>query len=311
MKKQFILILFFLSNVNIYSQNTSSYYNSANYLYGSELKKELHNIIKNHKQFPYTSKETDVWDILKESDKDILNSKNIILFYSRKSVNAEQEYNSGNGWSREHIWSKSRGQFGNRPGAGTDVHHIRPADIKINSSKNNRWFANCDNTFRNKEKAVNLCKNKWTVEPDENIKGDIARMLFYMAVRYEGEKYEPDLELINYIPKDRNSKLPFYAYLPDLLKWHNEDPIDESEKRRNNIIYKYQKNRNPFIDHPEFAELIWNEKGVINSNDILKDYLVFYFLGKKVLIPKNIESFKDEKSALRTGTHIFYELLKK
>ncbi len=59
------------------------------------------------------------------------------------SVNAAQEYNNGSGWSREHVWAKSRGDFGTSLGAGTDAHHLRPADISVNSARNNRWFDTC------------------------------------------------------------------------------------------------------------------------------------------------------------------------
>jgi endonuclease I len=89
------------------------------------------------------------------------------------------------------------------------------------------------------------------------VKGDVARMLFYMAVRYEGEDEEPDLELVDAVESD-NSKKPEHACLSTLQQWHASDPVDSNESRRNDLIYrKYQKNRNPFIDHPEFVAMIW------------------------------------------------------
>jgi endonuclease I len=81
-------------------------------------------------------------------------------------------------------------------------------------------------------------------------------MIFYMAVRYEGDD-EPDLELIDSID-EKESKLPQHGKLSTLLRWHRIDPVSDIEKYRNHVIYeKYQRNRNPFIDHPEFVERIY------------------------------------------------------
>ena len=90
------------------------------------------------------------------------------------------------------------------------------------------------------------------------MKGDVARMIFYMAVRYEGENGELDLELIDSIPSDDNLSLPLHAKVTDLLQWNEQDPVSNWERNRNDIIYyNYQQNRNPFIDHPEWAMDIW------------------------------------------------------
>lgn len=83
-------------------------------------------------------------------------------------------------------------------------------------------------------------------------------MLFYMAVRYEGETGDMvDLELINNPDSDKLSKLPLYGDLDDLLRWHEEDPVSEREILRNQLIYTYQNNRNPFVDRPDLVVLIW------------------------------------------------------
>ena len=122
------------------NENIQDYYDGTEGLIGNELKQALYNIIKGHKEYNYTGDTTDVWDILKETDRDPDNPENVILLYSGWSVNADDEYNSGDGWSREHVWSKSRGDFGTSKGAGTDVHHLRPADVTVNTAKNNRYF---------------------------------------------------------------------------------------------------------------------------------------------------------------------------
>ncbi len=91
---------------------TKGYYDDEKNLSDEKLKFALNQIIDNNKEYTYTSSSIDVWDILKETDRDTNNPENVILIYSGISVNAAQEYNSANGWIREHIWAKSRGDLG-------------------------------------------------------------------------------------------------------------------------------------------------------------------------------------------------------
>jgi len=252
----------FLIAINVFSQDTA-YYTPAFNSSGNVLKLKLHQLIKNHTQFPYTAGSTDVWDILKATDRDTVNPDNVILIYSGRSVDAAQEYNGGAGWTREHVWAKSRGDFGTDPGAGTDVHHLRPCDKGVNSSRNNRNFDDCitcvdvvDNGFNTGSKRD---ASKWTFEPRDDVKGDVARMIFYMAVRYEGNESDPDLELVNTI-LSKSDKSPKQAVLTTLLEWNKQDPVSAWEHNRNNIIYNnYQHNRNPFIDFPELAQYLWGD----------------------------------------------------
>jgi endonuclease I len=256
-----IAILAFFS-VSAFGQDTA-YYQSAFNTADDTLKLRLHQLIKGHVEFTYTSTSTDVWDILKRTDADTLDSTKVVLLYSNRSINGAQEYNSGSGWSREHVWAKSRGDFGNNRGPGTDVHHLRPADISVNSTRNNRNFDDCvtcadvvDNGFVTGSKTD---QNNWTFAPPPNVKGDVARMIFYMAVRYEGGNGEPDLELTNSL-QTNTSKAPLHAVLTTLLAWNRQDPVSSWEHRRNNIIHQdYQQNRNPFIDFPEIAEHLWGD----------------------------------------------------
>ena len=278
----FSLIYFFVS-----SQVPNGYYNSANGLTGIDLKSALNTIIKNHIEYPYTSSSTDVWDILKETDKDPNNPNNVILLYSGWSKNGNQEFNGGSGWNREHVWPKSRGNFGDSEGAGTDVHALRPCDISVNSSRSNRWFAECDIEHIDGDGPTGCYTSatEWVWKPNENVQGDVARMIFYMATRYEGENLEPDLELIDYLPTDDYTSEPIHAKLSDLLLWHEQDPVDDWERQRNDIIYyDFQNNRNPFIDHPEFAQVIWGDLtgNTAHSNTPKTLIKVMDFLGKEV-----------------------------
>ncbi len=241
------------------SQVPDGYYNHTNHLSGEDLKSALHEIVKGHKSFPYTSSNTDVWDILKETDKDPANPEHVVLFYSGRSVNAAQEYNNGNGWTRESVWASSHGNFGTSKGAGTDVHHIRPADLSVNSARNNKDFDWGGSIYIDGDGPTECRTDADSWEPRDAVKGDVARMLFYMAVRYEGTDGEPDLDLVdavNTMTLNETGK-GYHGKLSALLEWHHTDPVDSLERRRNDIIYSFQNNRNPFIDHPEFVEKIW------------------------------------------------------
>jgi endonuclease I len=270
--KFLFLALLFISVIS--KAQDSTYYENAFNQSGDELKFELNQIIRNHTEFPYTSSSTDVWDILKATDRDPDNPDNLILIYSGRSVDAEQEYNGGSGWNREHVWAKSRGDFGTSKGAGTDVHHLRPSDVSVNSVRNNRNFDECitcidvvDNGFNTGSKRD---ANLWTFEPRDEVKGDVARMIFYMTVRYEGGNAEPDLELTNVLLSNTDQN-PLHAVDSTLLKWNREDPVNDWEQNRNNIIFNdYQHNRNPFIDHPELAEYLWGDSvGFVWMPDVI------------------------------------------
>ncbi len=277
------------------------YYAGIDGLSGLALKNALNDIITNHTEFPYTDKDLDdmdVWKMLREADEDPENENNVILFYSGFSwpkdcqdTNTDllPDYCFDNNdreadyieWNREHIWSKSHGDFedengyefedafgGYALGAHTDGHHLVAAERTMNSTKNNRFFDDChdgiDDTNVVDREYGNYTCGEWFFEPRDEVKGDVARMLFYMAVRYDGENGDyVDLELtsdfdsIELVEAIKNSKLPLYADLEVLLRWHMEDPVSIWEIERNETIFQYQGNRNPFIDMPELVSLIF------------------------------------------------------
>ncbi len=230
---------------------------------GSTLKTNLSNLIRSTHitEFSYDG----VWTQLQYTDEDSVNTNNIIEEYTGWSV--PKSYNGGgtSQWNREHTWSKSHGDFGESAPAGTDLHHLRPADSTVNSSKGNKDFDDCsatgspvtDNSPYTGYTGTTGCytsTNAW--EPRTVEKGDIARMIFYMAVRYEGVDTSYNLEMVDVTPSTTSSA-PYYGKLSTLLQWHLQDPPDSWERRRNNRIQERQGNRNPFIDHPEFVNLIW------------------------------------------------------
>lgn len=225
---------------------TDAYYKDAIGKEGKALKEALHEIIDDHTQLSYEQ----AWDALRETDEDPKNVNNVILFYSGESRAKSRNGGNVGDWNREHTWAKSHGDFGTSKGPGTDIHHLRPTDVQVNSARGNLDFDNGGSAV----KGCNGCfktANSW--EPPDNVKGDVARILFYMATRYEkGDKV--DLELND---KLNNGKNPYHGKLSVLLEWHEMDPVDEFETNRNNVIQQWQGNRNPFIDHPEWVKLIW------------------------------------------------------
>ncbi|CUB08350.1 Extracellular ribonuclease precursor [Bacillus cereus] len=177
----------------------------------------------------------------------------MILLYTGRSQGKLTNGSGVDNWNREHVWAKSHGDFGTTAGPGTDLHHLRATDVSVNSSRGNLDF---DNGGVNHSEATECKYDSDSWEPRDSVKGDIARMLFYMAVRYEGDNGEVDLELNE---KVNNNKDPYMGKLSVLLKWNEQDPVDDLERKRNEVIFtKYQHNRNPFIDHPEWVNKIWN-----------------------------------------------------
>ncbi|MFD1446833.1 endonuclease [Oceanobacillus sp. FSL K6-0127] len=224
------------------------YYDATNGKSGEQLKSALHDIIDDHTEISYSN----VWEALRETDEDPSNSNNVILLYTGRSQGKNENGGNADDWNREHVWAKSHGDFGTSMGPGTDLHHLRPTDASVNSSRSNLDFD--EGGSEHTEAAGNYYdSDSW--EPRDSVKGDVARMIFYMDVRYEGDSGEPDLELNNQV---NNGSAPYHGKLSVLLEWHEEDPVDDLERRRNEIIYNdYQHNRNPFIDHPEWVAEIW------------------------------------------------------
>ncbi|MEH3033574.1 MAG: endonuclease [Aeromicrobium erythreum] len=224
------------------------YYASASGKSGEQLRDALHAIISKQSTVSYDG----VWNALKNTDQDPSNSSNVILLYSQKSRSKSLNGGSTGDWNREHVWAKSHGDFGTATGPGTDLHHLRPEDVQVNSIRGNKDFDDGGS-------AVSGCSQCATdsdsFEPPDAVKGDVARMILYMAVRYEGGDGFADLE-----PNEStsNGSAPYIGRLSVLLAWNAQDPPSTFEKRRNQVIYDtYQHNRNPFIDHPEWAESIF------------------------------------------------------
>ena len=255
----------------VQSNIPQDYYQEANGKSSEQLKEALYQIISNHVVFPYTSSSTDSWDILQLSDQDPQNHDNMILVYTGRSQDKGyrdgtgnySQYENGNGthnnsWNREHVWPKSHGFPDEDDNAYTDVHNLKPCDRSVNSSRGTKDY---DYGGSQHSEATECLTDSDSWEPSDSVKGDIARILFYMVVRYDpGYDHDNnsfDLELVDYTTPGNND--PILGKLSSLIQWHIDDPVDDFEINRNEIIFGFQENRNPFIDHPNLVNFLWGE----------------------------------------------------
>ncbi|MFF0738912.1 endonuclease I family protein [Streptomyces sp. NPDC004111] len=230
------------------ADSLDGYYAAAEGKNGAALKAALHSIISTQTKVSYDQ----VWEALKNTDQDPANSANVIELYTGKSLAKTRNGGNSGDWNREHVWAKSHGDFGTSTGPGTDLHHLRPEDVTVNSIRGNKDFDNGGGAVPG---ASGNYTDSDSFEPRDAVKGDVARMILYMAVRYDGGDGFADLE-----PNDRvgNGSLPAIGRLSVLKQWSLQDPPSAFEQRRNEVIYStYQHNRNPFVDHPEWVENIW------------------------------------------------------
>ena len=210
---------------------TIEYYLNADGLSGDALFTELHTII-NDGFAGVTYGEARY--ILDETDADPNNPSNVMLVYLGTSVSGNWDF--GVTWNREHVWPQSLlGVKADNDivNIASDLQNLKPANPSENSSRNNRYYDD-------------ISVGGVSYEPRDEVKGDLARILLYMWTMYD------ELELVN-----TNPTVHEMAMLDKILEWHELDPVDDFERNRNDIIFDYQKNRNPYIDYPEFVDLIW------------------------------------------------------
>ncbi|SNT11747.1 Endonuclease I [Actinoplanes regularis] len=198
----------------------ADYYAGTSGKSGAALKKALHGIIATHVTMMNYSQ---VWAALKEADRDPAYPENVITLYTGASMPGAQHGSARTQRNRAYVWAKSHGDFddGGTPSPAAPGNHT-DAD-------------------------------SW--EPRDAVKGDVARTIFYMAVRYEGGDGGPDLEVDDATSRDKGPRI---GRLSALLRWNAGDPPDHFERNRNEVIFsRYQHNRNPFIDHPEWVDAIF------------------------------------------------------
>jgi endonuclease I len=256
MNRLLLLVSLSLLWCSTWAQIPDGYYDNASGLNGQALQTALHNIIDDHDGISYDN----VKIALQILDQDPLNTDNIQLIYKGISIPKADWDISPDGWNREHLWPQSHGNFGTSIGPGTDLHALRPSDITVNSSRGNKDF---DDGGEAHSEATGCYTDADSWQVRDAVKGDVARAIMYMSVRYEYDGTsgdEPDLILMDAVTESSSGEYGYLGVLSTLLEWHQDDPVDQTEIDRNNAIFNdYQHNRNPFIDHPEYAALIWDE----------------------------------------------------
>ena len=219
-----------------------NYYQTAQDLRGEELRKALHDIIDDHTVLKY-GETRPAMALLHQDPKE---PANLIQIYTQKSVPKK----SVDRWNREHLWPRARGNTDKRGPDDSDLHHLFPSDYDVNANRASLLF---DIT------SPPRLSSHWSMDTDSfqppaQVTGDIARSLFYMAVRYDGS--DDQTSNLTLVSSDFNGAE--MGHLTTLIKWHKEDPPDVFERRRNDLIFEnYQRNRNPFIDFPLLVSAIW------------------------------------------------------
>lgn len=264
------------------------YYDTVDATNATTLRATLHPVIDDHTRFPYTSTATDTWNILEAADEDPNNPLNILDVYKNASYTKVGAGNSN--YEREHTWPSSYG-FPNDNASNypyTDCHMLFLADGSYNGSRSNKPYRFCSaacteqvtlsNNGQGGGSGVYPGNSNWTTgsftqgtwETWIGRRGDVARAILYFDIRYEGGTHgvtgaaEPDLivtdneALIDASNTGSNESVAYMGMLSALLQWHQQDPPDAVERRRNDVVFSYQGNRNPFIDHPEWVDCLYN-----------------------------------------------------
>lgn len=266
------IILFSLFAGLAQAQAPAGYYNSANGLSGAALKTALSSIITSgHQDKGYSG----LWTAYKTTDidKDYENDGSILDIYSEKPVGTDPykytpggdqcgTYSTeGNCYNREHIIPQSL--FNQASPMVADIHFIRATDGKVNGMRSNYPFGKVGSasfTSQNGSKLGTSASSGYSgtvFEPIDEFKGDVARMIFYFVTRYQSKL--SSFSSGNMLGSSTFPGLQTWE-LNVLLAWHNQDPVSQAEIKRNNASYTYQGNRNPFIDNPNYVNLIWGSQ---------------------------------------------------
>lgn len=294
--KHFYSLLFLISSSFAFSQIPSNYYDSADGLSGYALKSELKNIITNgHITRDYdqlydgngiTGSQGYVdthSDVAVSSGNNYENDGTVLDFYSENPADDDgnpatptannDPYNythgvnqcgnqtaEGDCYNREHLVPQS--SFGGAYPMYSDIHHVIPTDGRVNNFRGSLPFGevatpdwtSLNGSMRGSSAIVGYSGTMF--EPIDEFKGDIARALLYFATRYEDtvDAYT-SFDMFN----GTNDQVFQNWAIEMLLDWHyNVDPVDQRERDRNHAAYNFQGNANPFVDHPEYANAIWN-----------------------------------------------------
>ncbi|REC42904.1 endonuclease [Chryseobacterium pennipullorum] len=288
MKKILLPLILVSSYISTSAQAPAGYYDGTTGLTGYALKTKIYDIISkknvswHYDDLPVFYNQTDL-DWYYDGHTPANNTSILLDIYSEIPSGPDAyEYTSANlisssggegeGYNREHAMPQST--FNSNYPMFSDLHFVIPTDAKINQLRNNYPYgignSTIHHTFTNTSKIANSAIPNYAYtnrvyEPIDEFKGDVARMLLYFVVRYE-RKLPAFNHFTNINPALDRSALDGTAerafdpaYIAMLLQWHQQDPVSQRETDRNNAVFAIQKNRNPFIDHPQWVEMIWNQ----------------------------------------------------
>lgn len=257
-----------------YSEYEGNYYDGINESKtGLALRSEIAALItETHKTFTSYNELSEVYRV---ADADPDKPGNIIWFYSGTSIKYNGLGGSVGDTNREHVWPKDGGKaFPEKSGPGSDGHHLRPTECQMNSTRGSLSFDEVEQTASNIVKQDgstsygNLCyKSGSFFYPGKGYRGATARILMYVQTRW-GDQY--NLKFV-----DSAGKTKTIGKISTLMKWHLTEPVTEEEIRRNEAVFQMQGNRNPFIDHPEYATKIYCNDGE-SYNQALKNVVNQY-----------------------------------
>jgi endonuclease I len=289
-KISILAALLIFCQIFVQAQIPVGYYDSAQGLYGLSLKTALYNIIKNHTVITYGNLyacyvTTDnlppdkVWDMYS-----IKANGTADYWYTNTANSADQcgSYSGeGDCYNREH--STPASWFNDASPMYSDLFNIYPTDGYVNNRRSNYPMAKVGSasyTSSNGSKLGSCATTGYSgtvFEPIDSAKGDFARTFFYMATRYEN--------VVSTWPSNSTECAAVYAgngglvfkpwYINMLLDWCTLDPVSQKEINRNNAVYVYQHNRNPFIDHPEWIQAIWGPNASVTEFSSASDINVF------------------------------------
>ncbi|WP_257385052.1 endonuclease [Tahibacter caeni] len=258
-----------------------NYYQNVDPSSAAALRASLHTIIKDHTRYPYSSGGTDTWTILEQADEDPNDPYRIVDAYKNVSF---AKVTSNRPYNREHIWPKAYGfpDDGATNYPYTDTHMLHLTDNNYNGTRGTKPFGTCSSVCQEYTTVLTNGEgggsglypgnSNWSDgviwEVWSSRKGDLARALLYMDVRYEGglngitNSPEPDLVLTDNLSLiqttgTNTSGTAYMGLLSVILTWHYMDPPTDRERLRNEIVFGYQHNRNPFIDYPEWADCVF------------------------------------------------------
>lgn len=275
MNRFFILFLFV--HLSVFGQQPA-YYNTINIqIAGEELKYQLHTLITNThlNELQYTP---GVWNTLINADVNPDNDSQILLLYGWDDTDNNEfndrtrgrwdtchSSNCNGKWVREHVFPRSKGTPNlGFESPGSDAHHLHAIDYVRNGLRSNFSFIANNSPQITYSRVINQAGIDYFF-PGEEWRGDVARMIMYMYVRY-GTQCQPIR-----VGRSSITHAPL-ADMPDIfLQWNAQDPVSQHEINRNNAIYDAQGNRNPFIDNPYLATLIWNGPAAENKWNNLSD----------------------------------------